>query len=73
LGLFSTLENFAADEQVNCIGLLRTLHALFEWQREHPWVVSEPPDVGFAAGKTRAMDARLLACPKTNKGSAQSV
>jgi hypothetical protein len=60
LGFFTALQYLPADEQVNRIRLLSALDTLFERQREDARVVPQPPDIGLAACKARAMNAGLL-------------
>lgn len=61
LSLFTSFEEFSADEQVDSVGFVSTLDACFEGHGEDTWVVSEPPVVSFGARETGAVDARLLA------------
>ena len=36
-------------------------------------MVAEPPEIGFPASETGAMDARLLACPDADDGPVECV
>lgn len=63
----------AFDEKVDGVALLRTLRALFEGQRENAGMLTQPPVVRLVAGETSAVDARLLACAKTNHTAVKHV
>ena len=62
----ATNKDFSTDEQVDCVGLVRALGAFLEGQREDARVVAKPPEVGFTAGKTGAVNTRLLSRAKTD-------
>jgi len=57
LGLLPALELFATNEEVDGVGFFSALYSLLEGKRKDAWVVAQPPDVGFPACETRAMDA----------------
>ena len=66
-------ERLASHKEVDGVGLVSSLRALFEWQVEHSRVVSQPPVVGLVTGKTGAVDSRLLARAETDDGAVERV
>lgn len=73
LRLLPTLQYFSTDEEVNGVGLLGALDALFEGERENARVVAEPPEIGFPPCQTGAVDPGLLTRTETDDRSMQSV
>jgi len=58
--LLRSLEDLAANVEVDGVRLVRALDAFFEGEGEDLRVVPEPPKVGLRSRQTGAMDTRLL-------------
>lgn len=48
-GFLSSFQYFSSHEEVDCIGLLRAFHTLFEGQAQHTGMMPEPPEICFPA------------------------
>lgn len=73
LALSAVLGELAADEKVNCVGLVGPLGALLPLDAQDALVEAHPPVVGLVAGEAGAVDAGLLAGAEANDLAVESV
>lgn len=65
--LFLTaLENLASNKEVDRVRFFGALDSFLEWERKNARVVAQPPIISLGARKSRAVDARLLACAQSD-------
>ena len=64
--LLGTLEDLAADVEVDGVRLVRALSTFFEREGKDLWMMPEPPQVGFRSGQAGAVDTRLLSGSDSN-------
>lgn len=67
------LEGLTGDEEVDCVGFIRSFRTFLERQGEDSRVMSEPPDIRLVSCQSCTVDAGLLAGAEANDGPIECV
>lgn len=57
MGLLSAFQDLPGNVKIDGVSFFSALDAALEWEIKDPWVVTEPPEIGFSTRETGAVNA----------------